>query len=103
MVSLPLGAQLSRQKNKNKQDHIYPRPHFHLKITSLDVNEALNRFEEFLADPKAELFVFVSHGYDFEFGQTYGALEQLCKRVEESGVRSIYTSELPAFMNQNRR
>lgn len=81
----------------------FPSDPFHLKITSLDVNEALNRFEEFLANPEAELFVFVSHGYDFEFGQTYGALEQLCKRVEESGLRSIYTSELPAFMNRNSR
>ena len=78
----------------------FPIDPFHIKITSLDVKEALNIFPEFLKDEKAELFVFVSHGYDFEFCDTYSHLEQLCDMVENSGVISILTRDLPAILKK---
>ena len=76
----------------------FPQDPYHIKITSLDVRQALALFPIFLQDEHAELFVFVSHGYDFEFGDTYAELDQLCQMVEESDVKSIFTSELPFVM-----
>lgn len=75
----------------------FPSDPYHIKITSLDVNEALTLFPRFLEDKDAELFVFVSHGYDFEFNGTYDALERLCQMVEQSDVQSIFTNELPSL------
>lgn len=76
----------------------FPSDPCHIKITSLDVNEALTLFPRFLEDKDAELFVFVSHGYDFEFNGTYDALEHLCRMVEQSNVQSISTNELPSLL-----
>ena len=76
----------------------FPSDPFHIKITSLNVHEALKLFPRFLQDENAELFVFVSHGYDFEFGNSYDRLEKLCQMVEDNDVTSIYTRELPGAM-----
>lgn len=77
----------------------FPVDPFHIKITSLNVKEALSLFPEFEKDGNAELFVFVSHAYDFEFDGTYDELEKLCEMVAKAkGVRSIYTYELPVVM-----
>ena len=76
----------------------FPIDPYHIKITSLDVRDALEKLPRFINDPKAELFVFVSHGYDFEFGETYDSLERLCAMVEESDVKSIYTQDLPSVL-----
>ena len=67
----------------------------HVKITSLDIHDALNRFDEFVNDPNAKLFVFVSHAYDFEVNNTYQKLEELCKRVSENKtIKNITMREL---------
>ena len=79
----------------------FPSDPYHIKITSLDVNEALTLFPRFLEDKDAELFVFVSHGYDFEFNGTYDALERLCQMVEQSDVQSIFTSQLPSLLSKD--
>ena len=76
----------------------FPSDPYHIKITSLDIREALAKFPEFLDDENAELFVFVSHAYDFEFNDTYDELERLCEMVEQSDVKTIYTNELPEIM-----
>ena len=77
----------------------FPIDPFHIKITSLNIKEALELFPSFLKDKDAELFVFVSHAYDFEFDETYDELEKLCEMVERTkGVKSIFTHELPAIM-----
>ena len=76
----------------------FPIDPYHIKITSLNVKEAVELFPRFLEDEKAELFVFVSHGYDFEFGDSYDLLEELCEMVERSGAQSIFTKELPQIM-----
>ena len=73
----------------------FPSDPFHIKITSLDIKEAIELFPKFLQDEKAELFVFVSHGYDFEFNATYDLLERLCEMVEDSDAKSIHMSQLP--------
>ena len=72
-----------------------PMDPYHIKITSMDVKEALDLFPRFLEDKGAELFTFVSHGYDFEFNDTYILLEGLCELVEQHlDVTSIHTSQL---------
>ena len=76
----------------------FPNDPYHIKITSLDIEDALMLFPKFLEDPKAELFVFVSHAYDFEFNGTYEKLDRLCAMVENSDVQSIFTRELPALL-----
>ena len=76
----------------------FPADPYHIKITSLDVKEALDLFPKFLKDEKAELFVFVSHGYDFEFGDTFSHLEKLCEMVKNSDAISIFTRDLPSIL-----
>ena len=76
----------------------FPKDPYHIKITSLDLRDAMEIFPAFLEDPEAELFTFVSHGYDFEFGQTYDLLDDFCATVKESGVTSIHTRDLPKIM-----
>ncbi len=78
----------------------FPIDPYHIKITSLDVKEALTLFPKFLESAEPELFVFVSHGYDFEFGNTYRQLEGLCEMVEKSEAVSIYTRDLPSLMRK---
>ena len=78
----------------------FPVDSYHIKITSLDVCDAITKMATFLKDPSAELFVFVSHGYDFEFNNTYDQLEKLCEMVEQSDIQSIFTSELPVIMGR---
>lgn len=76
----------------------FPSDPYHIKITSLDVRDAIEKFPLFVSDPNAKLFVFVSHGYDFEFNGTYNLLEILCEMVEKSEVISIFTRDLPGVL-----
>ena len=79
----------------------FPIDPFHIKITSLDVIDALERFPRFLAEEHAQLFVFVSHGYDFEFNETYDKLEEFVRLIEQSPeVASIYTRDVPNIMER---
>lgn len=72
-----------------------PNDPYHIKITSLDVNEAINLFDDFVKDNYAELFVFVSHAYDFEVNQTYNKLEELCQKISiNKDIKVITMSEL---------
>lgn len=68
---------------------------YHVKITSLDVNEAVNLIDDFIKDENAELFVFVSHAYDFEVNNTYDKLEELCQKViAQKDIKIITMGEL---------
>lgn len=79
----------------------FPPDPFHIKITSLDINEAVELFPRFLEDENAKLFVFVSHGYDFEFNNSYGKLAEFARMVGTAeGVSSIYTRELPEVIRK---
>lgn len=84
--------------SESDRSFLFPCDPFHIKITSLDIHEAVEMFPQFLNDEDAQLFVFVSHGYDFEFNDAYDLLERLCEMVEESDAKSIYTRELPSIM-----
>lgn len=60
-----------------------PNDPYHLKITSWDIDDALEIIEEFKKDSEAELFVFVAHAYDFEFADSYDELDKLCSIVKK--------------------
>ena len=73
----------------------FPNDLLHVKITSMDVNEAIDLVDDFINDEEAQLFVFVSHAYDFEVNQTYDKLEELCKKVKKNkDIKVITMSEL---------
>ncbi len=73
----------------------FPVDLLHVKITSLNVEEALWLIDDFINDRDAELFVFVSHAYDFEVNQNYDKLELLCQKVKScKDVENITMSEL---------
>ena len=73
----------------------FPNDLYHVKITSLEINDALRQLDNFINDPNAELFTFVSHAYDFEVNQTYDKLEELCQKViTNKNIKNITMSEL---------
>ena len=68
---------------------------YHVRITSLNVDEAVNLVDDFIKDETAELFVFVSHAYDFEVNHTYDKLEELCQKViSQNDIKIITMGEL---------
>ncbi len=72
-----------------------PSDLYHVKITSLNVLEAVNLVDDFINDETAQLFVFVSHAYDFEVNNTYDKLEELCQKViANKDIKIITMSEL---------
>lgn len=77
----------------------FPDDLYHVRISSLDVNDALYRLDEFIEDVDAQLFVFVSHAYDFEVNDTYRQLEELCLRVtSEKSIKVITMAELKKWV-----
>ena len=73
----------------------FPKDLYHVKITCMEIYEALVQFDRFKKDKDAELFVFVSHGYDFKMNNSWKQLELLCQRVtKEKDIQVITMSEL---------
>ena len=62
---------------------------YHIKVTSWNIDDALSKVQRFIEDDKAELFVYLSHSYDYEFSGSYDKLEKLCRIVSESEEISI--------------
>ena len=73
----------------------FPKDLYHVKITSMEIYDALVKFDDFIIDKEAQLFVFVSHGYDFYMTHSYKQLELLCQKVKkEKDIEIITMSEL---------
>ena len=73
----------------------FPKDLYHVKITCMEIYEALVQFERFKKDKDAQLFVFVSHGYDFKMNNSWKQLELLCQKVtKEKDIAVITMSEL---------
>lgn len=62
----------------------FPPDTYYVKVTSWNIDDALEKVKRFLADDEAELFVYLSHSYDYEYGNSYDKLEELCRIVSES-------------------
>ncbi|MCR5505936.1 MAG: polysaccharide deacetylase family protein [Bacilli bacterium] len=72
-----------------------PNDPYHVKITSWNIDEALYLIDEFIKNKEAELFIFVSHAYDFEFANAYEKLEALCQKIKSvENIEVITMSDL---------
>ena len=72
-----------------------PADPYHVRITSWDIDDALERIEEFQKDDEAELFIFVAHAYDFEFANSYDKLEKLCSILKkDKNIKVIPMGEI---------
>lgn len=61
-----------------------PIDNHHIKVTSWNIDDALLKVQAFIKDEKAEIFVYLSHSYDYEYGNSYDKLEELCRIVNEN-------------------
>ena len=59
----------------------YPVDTYHIKITSWNIDDALKKVKRFIEDENAQLFIYLSHSYDYEYDNSYDKLEELCKIV----------------------
>ena len=59
----------------------YPVDTYHIKVTSWNIDDALNKVDRFIKDDNAEIFIYLSHSYDYEYANSYDKLEELCKIV----------------------
>ena len=62
----------------------YPVDTYHIKVTSWNIDDALDKIKRFIEDEKAEIFVYLSHSYDYEYNDSYDKLEEICKIVTEN-------------------
>ena len=65
----------------------YPVDTYHIKVTSWNIDDALQKVKRFVEDEQAEVFIYLSHSYDYEYDNSYDKLEELCKIV--SGNKDI--------------
>lgn len=73
----------------------FPSDLYHVKITSLGIDDALNKLDKFINSKNAKLFTFVFHSYDFEVNNNYNKLELLCQKIsKEKSIEIITMSEL---------
>ena len=68
---------------------------FHIKVTSWNIDDALTKFERFIKDKDAEIFIYLSHSYDYEFDHSYDKLEKLCQQVKsQKDIKIITINEI---------
>lgn len=73
----------------------YPCDTFHIKVTSWNIDDALYRIQRFIDSELAEIFVFVSHSYDYEYENSYDKLERLCQVVSShKDIKTITIREI---------
>ena len=74
---------------------LFPVDTYHIKVTSWNIDDALNKANRFIEDEQAEIFIYLSHSYDYEYDNSYNKLEELCQRVtKEPDIKIITISEL---------
>ena len=73
----------------------FPSDLFHIKVTSWNIDDALEKVDRFIEDKDAQLFVYLSHSYDYEFSNAYDKLERLCQKVSsDKNIKIIPICEL---------
>ena len=74
---------------------LYPADTYHIKVTSWNIDDALYKVNIFIDDNQAQVFIYLSHSYDYEYDNSYDKLEELCKIVTtQKDIRIITISEL---------
>ena len=72
-----------------------PSDLFHIKVTSWNIDDALEKIDRFIKDKDAKLFVYLSHSYDYEFSNSYDKLERLCEIVSnDKNIKVIPINKL---------
>ena len=73
----------------------FPIDTCHIKVTSWNIDDALDKVRRFIEDDQAELFVYLSHSYDYEFDGSYDKLDELCRIVSErKDIRIVTIKDL---------
>ena len=73
----------------------FPSDTFHIKVTSWNIDDALTKLDRFIKDKDAEIFIYLSHSYDYEFDHSYDKLEKLCQLViSQSDIKTITIGEI---------
>ena len=72
-----------------------PSDLFHIKVTSWNIDDALEKIDRFIKDKDAKLFVYLSHSYDYEFANSYDKLERLCEKIlSDKNIKVIPMNKL---------
>ena len=73
----------------------FPSDLLHIRVTSWNIDDALEKVDRFIKDKNAELFVHLSHSYDYEFDHSYDKLEKLCRLVtSQEDIKIITIGEI---------
>lgn len=73
----------------------FPVDTFHIKVSSWNIDDALIKTERFIKDKTAEIFIYLSHSYDYEYDQSYDKLEKLCQIVtKEKDIKIINIKDI---------
>lgn len=79
----------------------YPEDPHHIKITSLNIDRALELIDKFIIDETAQLFVYAGHSYDFYVDNSFDKLEELVKKlVACPDIEVITMNELANILNK---
>lgn len=62
----------------------FPSDPYHIRCTSITVDDALNLVNDFINDEKAELFVSVFHSYDLFTSSSIDKLEELLQILDKN-------------------
>ena len=73
----------------------FPSDLLHVRVTSWNIDDALEKVDRFIKDKDAELFIYLSHSYDYEFDHSYDKLEKLCQLVtSQEDIKIITIGEI---------
>lgn len=73
----------------------FPSDSFHIKVNSWNIDDALNKVHDFINDKLADVFVFLSHSYDYEFDHNFDRLDELCHIVtKQKDIKVVTVKEL---------
>lgn len=63
----------------------FPKDPYHIKITALDIDRALELIHDFRSRKEDGLFIYAGHSYDFYVNNSFSKLEELLKILVSEG------------------
>ena len=76
----------------------FPIDNYHIKVTSWNIDDALKKIDRFIKDDTAQIFIYLSHSYDYEYDDSYDKLEKLCQIVKScKDIQTITVKEIGCF------
>ncbi len=73
-----------------------PSDPYHIKVTALDIDRALELIEKFISSKDAKVFVYAGHSYDFYVNNTFDKLEKLLQILHKNldKIKVVTMSEM---------